>query len=180
MSVPSEPENAFLVIAVLVAEDADPGEVEEKLAGEFGPVLMRTPFASFDETAYYAPEMGEGIRRGFMAFEKLVDPGTLADVKTATNAMEKTWERGGRRAVNLDPGILTLGNLVLASGKPAAHRIYLGRGIHGEIEYLYRFGRFVPVEWTYPDYRDERVAAWFGEVRNCLKNRRKGKECLKA
>jgi len=34
--------------------------------------------------------------------------------------------------VNIDPGYISLGKLVLASTKDHAHRLYLGEGVYGE------------------------------------------------
>ena len=64
-------------------------------------------------------------------------------------------EAGGarRRSVNLDPGMLTLGRLMLASTKDNAQRIPLRDGIYAEITLLYRKGKFEALPWTYPDYR---------------------------
>ena len=75
----------------------------------------------------------------------------------------------GRRRVNLDPGLLSLNALVLASTKPAPHRIYLDREIHTQLELIYQRGRFEPLPWTYPDYSGEEFLAWLTGVRKSLK-----------
>jgi hypothetical protein len=60
-----------------------------------------------------------------------------------------------KRRVNLDPGLLSLYNLVLASTKSFAHRIYLRDGIYAEVTLLYQAGKFSPLAWTYPDYQTD-------------------------
>ena len=55
--------------------------------------------------------------------------------------------------MNIDPGYLTLFQLVLASAKPFSHRIYLDRGIWAEVTLLFRDGTFETLPWTYPDYK---------------------------
>ena len=40
----------------------------------------------FTETDYYAATMGAGLKKQFLAFEQLIDPGALAAIKRQTNA----------------------------------------------------------------------------------------------
>jgi hypothetical protein len=70
------------------------------------------------------------------------------------------------RSVNIDPGYLDRTKLVLATTKDSSHRIYLGQGIYGDIELMYRSGSFVSLEWTYPDYREAFAIEFFNKVRN--------------
>ena len=177
MSIPASPEPVTLVVAALLSPDISEEEALWPLLDRFGPVSDRLPFRPFTFSDYYNGEMGEGLLRGFWAFGNLVDPEFLAAAKVSTNAMEKGFAGEGGRKVNFDPGILSLTSFVLASGKPAAHRVYLSSCIWAEIEYLYRFKTFTPVEWTYPDYRDERVVGWFNGIRETLRQRRKEAKC---
>ena len=52
-----------------------------------------------------------------------------------------------KRKINIDPGYISLGNLVLATGKPFAHRPYLGSGIYADLTLVYQRGGFHPLEW---------------------------------
>ena len=45
--------------------------------------------------------------------------------------------KAGRWSQNLDPGMLSLHNLVLASTKGFAHRIYMREGIYAELALLF-------------------------------------------
>ena len=60
--------------------------------------------------------------------------------------------------MNLDPGYLAAGKLVLATTKNQQHRIYLGQGIFAEVALRYRAGAWQPWEWTYRDYRSPEYA----------------------
>lgn len=129
-----------------------------ELAALFGPIDVVSETVPFTFTSYYEPEMGPGLLRQFVAFERLVDPDCLAGVKLQTNALEMRFTRepaDGRpgRAVNLDPGLISPANLVLATGKNFAHRIYLADGIYAELTLLFRHGAISTFEWTYPDFR---------------------------
>jgi hypothetical protein len=88
----------------------------------------------------------------------------LAVIKHICISLENDFRVQGRRLVNIDPGIMGRENLVLATTKPNAHRLPLGRGIYGEITLLFQYGAFSPLPWTYPDYASqpcrELLAAW--------------------
>ena len=87
-----------------------------------------------------------------MVDKKQIDPGILAAVKAATNKIEErkavTTPNSMKRSINLDPGYITLGKLVLASTKDHAHRIYLGQGIYAEVTLEYREGGWRSRDWT--------------------------------
>ena len=70
---------------------------------------------------------------------------------------------------HIDPGLIGLANLVLASTKNYAHRLYLGEGIYGEVSMIYENRTFVPLKWTYPDYYIEESIDFFLRVRESLK-----------
>src|SRR2546421_2282164 len=99
--------------------------------------------------------MGAGLRKRLLAFAEPVEPGRLPEIKLATNALERELAAGRPepRPLNLDPGLLGLGKLVLATTKDQAHRVYLRDGIFAEVTLQYRAGKFEPWPWTYTDYR---------------------------
>ncbi|MFO7918263.1 MAG: DUF4416 family protein [Anaerolineae bacterium] len=130
-------------------------EVEKRLRTHWGPTDYKSPRLSFDHTTYYEEEMGDGLKRQFLSFERLIDPGSIASIKTLTNALETRWSRDGRRRINLDPGYIAPAKLVLATTKNHGHRIYLDQGIYAEVTLMYREGDFRSLPWTYPDYRTE-------------------------
>ena len=83
--------------------------------------------------------------------------------------IEKTFSLDGRRQINIDPGYVTLAKVVLSSKKNYSHRIYLGKGVYGELELFYKDGRFNPLPYTYYDYRDDTVLPIFLKARDLLK-----------
>jgi hypothetical protein len=146
-----------------------------RLEAAHGPVgLCSEPFA-FDQTAYYEPTMGAGLRKQFLAFRDLVCPDVLADVKLRTNALEAELAATGTypepRPLNLDPGLLALGKFVLATTKDQAHRIYLRDGIFAEVTLFFRAGAFEPWPWTYADYRTDAVRDWLRQARDYYRQR---------
>jgi len=170
MGRPCQPRPAKMIVGLLWGREEDLGTALADLARAFGPLESRSPVRPFTETDFYAPELGEALSRGWVSLEGTVDPGRLAGLKLAANRLEEAYARpDGRRRVNLDPGLLSLNSLVLASTKPSPHRIYLGQGIHAEVELIFRRGRFEPLPWTYPDYTGEGFWAWLKEVREAYK-----------
>lgn len=135
------------------------------LVGLFGPVDYRSEVLPFDNTSYYEREFGPNLVREILAFSTLIAPQHLAETKLKTNELERTWMVDGKRMVNLDPGYVNLGKLVLATTKDYSHRIYLGDGIYGEVTLKYEHGDFRAWEWTYPDYASDSYRAIFAAIR---------------
>lgn len=138
---------------------------EAALQEHFGPVDYQSPLIAFEHTHYYTPEFGSGLQRRFIAFDRLVDPQDLADIKLLTNSLEQRWAEHGRRRINLDPGYVSRAKLVLATTKDFAHRIYLGRGIYAEVTLTFRQGEWRPWPWTYPDYASTPYLEVFRHIR---------------
>jgi hypothetical protein len=119
--------------------------------------------------------MGPNLTRRIVSFEKMIDPGYLVEAKLITNQLELDLTREIRgqdqgRAINLDAGYLTLGQLVLATTKSYSHRIYLNKGIWAELTLRYYKGKYEKWEWTYPDYADGRYNDFWLTMREKLKD----------
>ncbi|MFZ5918119.1 MAG: DUF4416 family protein [Chloroflexota bacterium] len=131
----------------------------------FGALDYSSPPLPFDHTDYYTAEFGPQLVRLILAFERLIHPGALAQIKTQTNALEQRWLIQGRRQVNIDPGYVSLSKLVLATTKNHAHRIYLADGIYAEVTLHYRDGAFCGWPWSYPDYASPSYCRMFEAIR---------------
>ena len=144
--------------------------VESELEDEFGRIDLESQLMPFDFTDYYREEMGKGIKRKFVSFKDLVDPGELPHFKRLTNEMEVRFTGKSdldlARPINIDPGYLGMSKVVLATTKNYSHRLYLKDGIYGEVTLQYRDGEFRPQDWTYPDYRTEEYLEFFEKVRD--------------
>jgi len=171
------------VLSVLAAADwwdlAWPGYRAE-LVERYGPVDYESPLLPFDHTDYYDDELGSPqsgkLARRILGFGRLVPLDGLVAVKLATNADERAQARpasngsGGLRRVNLDPGLLTLERLVLASGKNFTHRVYLGQGIWADLTMIYnKKTGWVVLPWTFPDYATEDMKRRLTELRALYK-----------
>jgi len=154
-----------LIIPLLYSQESRLPSLYSELKKLFGPLDYTSQEISFSYSSYYDKEMGPGIRRIFLGFENLIDPGELWRIKKATNRLESVFSEEQGRKINLDPGLLDLNRLVLATTKHAGHRIPLAEGIYAEITLHYRCGRFEPLPWTYPDYRSEEYQKILLELR---------------
>lgn len=130
--------------------------------GEIDFVSAEMPFHYTD---YYAGEMGDVLKRRFISFESLIPADTLPDIKLFTNAIEMEFSLEGKRSVNIDPGYISHGHLILATGKAYAHRPYLRDGIYADLTLIFAGKAFRPLPWTYPDYREEKTLNVFNMLR---------------
>ncbi len=169
MSRPREPAPAKLFLSAIYNERGALEQCLAKLWQRFGPSDYSSRETRFDTTSYYNDEMGSPLLRMFMTFQGLVHPGELPEIKLFTNSVEDELAADGKRSVNLDPGLVSLDNLVLATGKQAPHRPYLGRGIYADLNLIFESGSFRPLPWTYPDYADPAVISFMNLVREAYK-----------
>ncbi len=172
------PEKAKLIVGLLVGDQTHFAPTQSRLEQEFGPVDLVSDVWPFDDSCYYEDELGTRPLRCFVAFDNLIDMDRLADIKLATNDLETqiscTLHGRNKRIVNIDPGYLTLGALVLATTKNRPHRIYLGQGIYAEFTLGFQSGRWQPWQWTYPDFANDRYHRFLTEARERLKEQRRG------
>ena len=126
-----------LIIGVLASNRASKEDIERVLEQKFGKIDFVSDILDFNFTSYYDEEMGSDIKRWFYSFESLVEPTNLPEIKILTNEIELQWAVEGDRKVNIDPGLLDLNRLILATTKNVGHRIPLQDGIYGEVTLLY-------------------------------------------
>lgn len=169
MSTPRNPDPARLVVSVLVPDKAAVAAAVGDIEAELGPLEEEIGPLAFDFTDYYRREMGLGIRRWLWVFANLVDRSELARIKLLTNRIETSYSIDGKRRFNLDPGLLTLENFILATGKNRAERVYLGQGIFADLTLVFRQGTYHPLPWTYPDYADARLVEILNRIRETYK-----------
>jgi hypothetical protein len=183
MSNPRTPDPLLLVVAAFSRHESALEWARARLEESFGPVERMSPVFDFDQTSYYEPTMGPGLRKRFLVFRDLVPPERLAAIKLATNDLEEDLARTGPyrepRPLNLDPGLLTLGKFMLATTKDKDHRIYLRDGIYAEVTLRFTAGAFEPWTWTYADYREAAVRAFLNEAREYYRSRLRS-PCLPA
>jgi len=163
------PDPVLLFVGTLYCNESVLHDAHELLEKHFGEFLLEGPSIPWDYSTYYHHEIGCPLLRQFLFFKTLIDPSNLADIKLKTNEIEDTLFFDGKRRINLDPGYLTLFNIVLASTKNYAHRIYLGKGIYAEVTLIFKDGTYNPHLFTYRDYQDESYIKIFMRARSLYK-----------
>jgi hypothetical protein len=145
------------IVALLYGNESHYEALRSRLSELFGPLELESPVYPFTFTSYYEDTMGPGLKRRFLVFEWESNPETLADWKRSTNDLEERFieERGDgpQRPVNIDPGYITGGKLILASTKDFAHRIYLRDGIFAEVTMHFQDGEWRSHNFTFPDFK---------------------------
>lgn len=164
-----EPAAVLPLLGVLAADEAQGRAAAAELGAQLGGVDLLGPVVPFDQTRYYEPEMGADLQRWYCSFNELVPATALPRLKAAAWAVEQRLLRDGRRGVNLDPGLLDLHKVVLASFKPGPQKLYLGVGVWADIVLCYDSGSYLPLRWTFPDLRGPEHAPFFAAARQRYK-----------
>ena len=171
------PQPVMLFAAVFTPEESAFDWVRERAESQWGCLILESetfPFETF--TDYYAATMGTTLPKRLWAFENLITPDALPKIKCLTNAWETEFKAAStglaERPLNIDPGYVDLGKLILASTKDHAHRIYLSEGIFAETTLMYTQKQWKPLPWTYPDYQSIGYHLFLSQCREHLKSKR--------
>lgn len=170
MGKPEQPAPSLLFTGILFNDDNCLRVAKKTLIENYDNCVLETPPFPWDYSEYYKEELGANIKKTFIFFKKLIMPDQIIDIKLQTNQIEESFSENNKRKINIDPGYLTLANVVLATTKNYSHRIYLGKGIYGEVTLIYKNNTYSPYIFTYQDYQDTRTIEVFLEARKYLKN----------
>jgi len=169
------PNKVLLISAICYHPNIDPTVIENALS-EIGEIESRTRAFEFDHTHYYEHEMGRHLLKYYCTFKKYIDPSEIAEIKIKTNEIEERFIEDENRQINLDPGYIEVPKLILATTKNFSHRVYIGKGIYGDVQLVWKAGEFQFNPWTYPDYKEKEVVAFFSNARQqYYKELKKGK-----
>lgn len=180
MATASQAEPVRFFCGILASDANAMASARQILSAEWGEPDVDSGVMPFDFTDYYREQTGGGILRAFLGFPGDFPPDALAGRKVRANAIEIEMASSlpghhPPRPVNLDPGYLAPGKMVLASAKDFAHRVYLSDGIYAEVTLQYRQGRFMSLPWTFPDYASGRYDPFFLTLREKLMDERRGR-----
>ena len=156
MTPDKEPPPGRLVISTITSSWDALAEAVEHMERRFGRVLCETDHIPCSQSERYLEEMGENVWRRLFSFETPVSRSSLPELKAACARIEPRFaDRLGDfcfRTVNINPGILTPDNLIMASRHNASHRIYINGGTYAEVTLIYSRDRFTRLPWTDPDF----------------------------
>lgn len=177
MGIPKNPKPIKLFASLIFREEAALHDALKMLGDEIGMIQEKSLPTAFSHTEYYGKEMGKDLLRVFILFKELFPRELLPQIKLKTNEIELAFSESHRRSVNIDPGYISLENVILATTKGYTHRIYIGSGIYADLTLIYSSGTYRPLEWTYPDYGEAKTISVFNEWR---KNYKQVLRCQKA
>jgi hypothetical protein len=143
------------------------------LEERFGRLDYRGEAHPFAVTDYYEDEMGPDLSRSIVSFEPLGAADGLVEAKIGAADIEGRLAVGGSRRVNIDIGYMDIYKVVLASFKEGPQKIYLGRGVYADPIMLFRDGAYMPLEWTFPDFRSGIYREDFMAIRALYKRARR-------
>ncbi len=162
---PARKNRMKLFVGFIFAKQDSYLKAKHILERKFGQVDFESQNIPFNHTRYYEKEFGINLQRKFLSSKKLIKAETLARIKIITNRAEKTLSRHGKRQINIDPGILNLSKVILATTKDYSHRIPLTAGIYAEATLCFQNRNFHPWPWTYPDYKTPEYIQIFNTIR---------------
>lgn len=169
----SKPKPVVLFTAISSADEKAIRWGREALEDRWGPIELQSSIFNFDQTKFYQKQMGDDLRKQFVAFKNLVDPAFIVDAKLFSNQLEQEYREIAatelNRPINIDPGYVTEAKLVLATTKDRDHRIYLDRGILAEITSYYQGHHWQTSRWTYPDYNTPLCHQFLTQCRDYLR-----------
>lgn len=171
-------EKEKLIIGIIYPTNELYEKIIELLTEKFGAIDFMTEEFSFSEefSNYYDEEIGGEARRKILSFENLVDPAEQASIKIYTNEVEAEFSQDGKRKINLDPGFISHGRLMLATTKKTGFRVPLSDGIYTELTLFYARGGWQKFPWTYRDYQSKRVQDFLNVVRKKYLEQRKNEK----
>ena len=126
--------------------------VIHNLADFLGQADYVSDWYEFNQTNFYAAEMGGDLKRCFISFEKLLEPELLYKAKILCNKVEDQFRKDKKRQINLDPGYIDHYKIVLASGKYGGHKIAMVKGCWADFIMMYSKGTWKPMPWCFPDF----------------------------
>jgi hypothetical protein len=159
-----------LVLSIIYSSIDALADALDLLERQFGRVQFETVDIPYSNEEKYTEEMGEPLNRRFFSFEQMVSRDSLPRIKDICSRIETNFaDRVDDyifRTVNIDPGILTPDNLVMASHREYNHRIYLSNGVFAETTLIFARDQFRRLPWTSPNYYDDEAIDFFLRVRN--------------
>lgn len=169
MSDLKESTNVIPFFSVLYREDQFSNDLILKIfKDEFKLEELATYSCSYyPMKTYYSKEMGEEslLKRLFVFSSQKMEREELVPLKLKADEVEKKYFSNKGRTINIDPGYTALEQVILSTGKPYSHRIYLDKGVFAELTYEFKDSTFKALPWTYPDYCHDEIINFFNYIR---------------
>lgn len=172
MSELQTPKEVFFFASLLYRSDLFSYEKVISISNNILPFDLEFTHAHFPMKDYYSREMGDAqmLNRLFLVCSQPMDRKRLVELKLMATDVEKSFLLENKRTINFDVGFISMEQVVLSTGKPYYHRVYLDRGVYANLELYQNEEEFKTFPWSYPDYAHEEIRRFFHYCRNLLKN----------
>jgi hypothetical protein len=157
-----------LIVGIMYSDKEILDKTISILKERFGEIESELEY-DFSFTDYYMPEMGENLKKKIIIFKNPIGRKLLAEIKNWTNELEDKESISQKRKINLDPGYLTVCNVVLASAKEMPHKVYIGEGMFGDVVLEFKNKSFQHSGHTFPDYKSDIVKNFLNQARESYK-----------
>lgn len=138
-----------------------------------GPVEHRSLWYPFEQSRYYEKELGPNLKRCVVGFKNIFEPERLVELKKLSQELEQKYSVLGTqysvRAINIDPGYVDFFKVVLASGKSGGQKVALSKDVFAYTLLRFEKGKWIPFEWTYPDFKAQIYHKDLLKIRESLK-----------
>lgn len=148
MAEPTPKSDVRLLIGLASPEPALLEELTGRVALEFGEIALRSPRWTQSPGA-------DTVARQWIALREPIGPADFPSLKRHALRVEELYKNPqGQPRIRLDVAYLDALRVVRATVADAAHRIYLGAGVFGEVILHWRDGEgFAAMSWTRPEDR---------------------------
>jgi hypothetical protein len=174
MGTIGKPKHVKLFCGIISSDEEIKLKALDILKKKLDKIDLTSEVMPFDFSNYYNPEMGNNLKRFWISFEKLIFVSELASIKIFTNSIEDGFAIHNKRKINIDPGYITPANVILATTKDYSHRIYLEKGIYGEVTTIYQKNGYIKLPWSYPDYLSQTAVDFLLKSRTKLMKQLRG------
>ncbi len=173
MSLLKPPVPANLTCSITYRDEHIYADALALLVEHYGAVDAASDIYAFSSiSGHYDGEMGGPLVKRIVSFERLLPRDRLAEAKRFATGLEDHFAVDGKRQINLDPGLLTMENFLLSTGKNHSHRIYLHDGVWAEVTLLFtKHATIQELPWTYRDYLRDPAAAFLLSLRGIYKKK---------
>ena len=166
MGKAKEPNPAKLFMSLITSEDEFFGRGMKDLSLAFGEIDFMSHKYAFQFTDYYMRGDGERPLPSVHHFRRLISIPLLPDIKANDQSSgRKICDSGRTPSDQYRSGISLFGACDPCNDEGYTHRPYLREGIYADLTLIYRNKSYQPLEWTYPDYRQEEVIGLFNQFR---------------
>jgi hypothetical protein len=158
---------SILTFALMWKEEEKLRVVESHLKNFYGEFFIETSPFELPYSSYYFEEMGSPLFKKFCSTKFITNHLNLPNIKKHCIFIENKYRVNNKRTVNIDPILVDMEKVLVATTKYRGNRIQIDENLFLEIELWYHDKQFKSFPWTYIDYKEN--TQFFEKTRKLLK-----------